>query len=55
MNEKWDEFQGKLDCSNCSSYPSLRYRGSTLQMKAKKPVKLIVQTSFAEKLKQKGA
>ena len=52
MNEKWDEFQGKLDLSG---YPSLRYRGSTLQMKAKKPVKLIVQTSFAEKLKQKGA
>ena len=60
MNEKWDEIQGKLDL--------VRVRGefelseleiskfySTNKIKKKKNVKLIVQTSFAEKLKQKGA
>ena len=59
MNEKWDEIQGKLDL--------VRVRGefelseleiskfySTNKIK-KKNMKLIVQTSFAEKLKQKGA
>ena len=63
MNEKWDEIQGKLDLVRVSggggggsaSYLSSRYRGSALQVKVKKPVKLIVQTTFAEKLKQKGA
>ena len=52
--ENWTylEIEGNL------SYPSWRYRGSTLQIKVKKKkktVKLILQTSFAEKFKLKKA
>ena len=54
--ENWTylEIEGNL------SYPSSRYRGSTLQIKVKKKkkkktVKLILQTSFAEKFKLKKA
>ena len=59
MNEKWDEIQGKLNLVRVSGECELSEfetpRGSALQVKVKKPVKLIVQTTFAEKLKQKGA
>ena len=53
--ENWTylEIEGSL------SYPSSRYRGSTLQIKVKKKKKetvtLIMQTSFAEKFKLKKA
>ena len=51
MNEKWDEIQGKLDFLS-----EFEISGFYATNKGKKKtVKLIVQTSFAEKLKQKGA
>ena len=60
MNEKWDEILGKLDLVRVSGGFELSdfeisgfYYYNT--NKCKQPVKLIVQISFAEKLKQKEA
>ena len=62
MNEKWDDIQGKLNLVRVSGGGGgvrvIRVRdsqGFCSTSKGKKPVKLIVQTTFAEKLKQKGA
>ena len=54
MNEKWDEFQGKLDLVRVSGEFELsefEISGFYSTNKGKTiPVKLIVQTSFAEKI-----
>ena len=58
MNEKWDEIQGKLDLVRVSGGFELfdfEISGFYYTNKCKQPVKLIVQISFAEKLKQKEA
>ena len=60
MNEKWDDIQGKLDLVRVSGggVRVIRVRdsqGFSSTSKGKKPVELIVQTTFGEKLKQRGA
>ena len=58
MNEKWDEIQGKLDLVRVSREFELSEFGISgfySTNKCKKPVKLIVQTSFAENFKAEGS
>ena len=58
MNEKWDEIQGKLDLVRVSREFELSEFGISgiySTNKCKKPVKLILQTSFAENFKAKEA
>ena len=58
MNEKWDEIQGKLDLVRVSGEFELsefEISGFYSTNECKKLVKLIVQTSFAENVKQKEA
>ena len=59
MNEKWDEFQGKLELVRVSGEFELsefEISGFYSTNKGKTdPVKLIVQTSFAEKNIAKGS
>ena len=58
MNEKWDDIQGKLNLVRVSGECELsefEIQGFCSTSEGKKPVELIVQTTFAEKLKQKGA
>ena len=62
MNEKWDEIQGKLDLPRdrgefkLSEFEISRfYSTNKSKKKKKKTVKLIMQTSFAEKFKLKKA
>ena len=58
MNEKWDEIQEKLDLVRVSGEFELsefEISGFYSTNECKKPVKLIVQTSFAENFKQKEA
>ena len=59
MNEKWAEFQGKLELVRFSGEFELsefKISGFYSTNKGKtKPVKLIVQTSFGEKIIAKGS
>ena len=59
MNEKWAEFQGKLELVRVSGEFELsefEISGFYAANKGKtKPVKLIVQTSFAEKIIAEGS
>ena len=63
MNEKWDEIQGKLDLPRdrgefkLSEFEISRFYSTnkSKKKKKKKTVKLIMQTSFAEKFKLKKA
>ena len=61
MNEKWDEIQGKLDLPRdrgefkLSELEISRFYSTNKSKKKKKTVKLILQTSFAEKFKLKKA
>ena len=61
MNEKWDEIQGKLYLPRdrgkfkLSEFEISRFYSTNKSKKKKKTVKLIMQTSFAEKFKLKKA
>ena len=59
MNEKWAEFQGKLELVRvCEEFELSEFEISGFYSTNKgktKPVKLIVQTSFAEKIIAEGS
>ena len=55
MNEKWDEIVVSFELPGSSSYPSSRYRGSTLQIRVKKNCEVNRANIFCRKIKAEGS